>query len=226
MKDLAVILLSGGLDSCVTTAIAAKNHAQLALLHLNYGQRTQARELQAYFDIAAHYDVSQDHQLIVELPSIAKVGGSSLLENGPEVPKNGLGGDAIPSTYVPFRNGQILAIAAGWAEVLQASAIYVGAVEEDSSGYPDCRQSFFDAFAAAIEQGTAPGFAPSIKTPLIHLSKAQIVQKGFELEAPLDKSWSCYTDSDKACGKCESCLLRLRGFEQAGMPDPISYITL
>ena len=223
MKDIGVVLLSGGLDSCVTTAIAAQQHAQLALLHLNYGQRTQARELQAFFDIAAHYAVDAQHQLIVELPSIAKVGGSSLLHDGPEVPDADLDSNEIPSTYVPFRNGQILAIAAGWAEVIEASAIYVGAVEEDSSGYPDCRQSFFAAFAEAIKQGTKPGFAPTIETPLIDMSKADIVRRGIKLKAPLDKSWSCYSDEDLACGQCESCLLRLRGFAQAGITDPILY---
>lgn len=223
MKDLAVILLSGGLDSCVTTAIAAENHAQLALLHLNYGQRTQKREMQAFFDIAAHYKVDEAQQLIVDLPSIAQVGGSSLLKDGPAVPDADLNSAEIPSTYVPFRNGQILAIAAGWAEVIAARAIYVGAVEEDSSGYPDCRRSFFDAFAQAINQGTKPGFAPRIETPLINLSKAQIVQRGIDLKAPMHLSWSCYTDSERACGQCESCLLRLRGFAQAGIADPIPY---
>lgn len=226
MTSTAIVLLSGGLDSCVTTAIAAQCHDRLALLHLNYGQRTQDRELRAFNDIAAFYAVDPAMRLIVGLPSIAAVGGSSLLQNGPALPTAKLGSDDVPSTYVPFRNGQILAIAAGWAEVLGAQAIYVGAVEEDSSGYPDCRQSFFAAFAQAIDQGTRPGFAPRIETPLIHMSKAEIVTQGLALNAPLHLSWSCYGESELACGQCESCLLRLRGFSQAGVSDPIPYFSV
>ena len=219
-RPLAVVLLSGGMDSCVSTAIAAQDHA-LALLHVNYGQRTQARELQAFHDIAKHYQAAT--RLIVELPAIAHVGGTSLLVDGPAVPDAAFVQGQVPSTYVPFRNGQILAVAAAWAEVLGAAAIYIGAVEQDSSGYPDCRRPFFDAFEKAIQLGTGQATALQVITPLIELSKADIVRRGAALGAPLHLSWSCYRDEDRACGRCESCVLRLRGFAGAGAVDPIPY---
>jgi 7-cyano-7-deazaguanine synthase len=223
MRDLAVVLVSGGLDSCVCVAEAARDH-DLALLHVNYGQRTQARELQAFAAIADHHGVPDDRRLVTDLDHLARIGGSSLtdasrdVETGDPEPTGG-----IPSTYVPFRNAHMLAIGVSWAEVLGAGALFIGAVEEDSSGYPDCRESFYRAFQRAIDEGTRPDTRLVIHTPLIHLDKAAIVRRGLELEAPLHLTWSCYVQEDRACGRCESCRLRLRGFQRAGVSDPIPY---
>jgi len=219
-QPIAVVLVSGGMDSCVTAAIAAQDHL-LALLHCNYRQRTEVRELRAFDAIADHFGAA--HRLIVELPSIALVGGSSLVQGGPAVPAPAFVPGEVPSTYVPFRNGQLLAIAVGWAEVLGAEAVYVGAVEQDSSGYPDCRRPFFDAFEQTANLGTRPETRLRVLTPLIDLSKADIVRRGVALAAPFELTWSCYQDNDLACGACESCLLRLRGFAGAGVPDPVPY---
>jgi len=223
-RELAVVLASGGLDSCVCVAEAVAAGQEPALLHLNYGQRTQARELQAFAAIADHYGVPAERRLVSDLDHLRRIGGSSLVD--PDLPvETGLPeGDArIPSTYVPFRNAHILCLGTSWAEVLGATALYIGAVEEDSSGYPDCREEFFRAFQAAIGAGTRPGTRIAITTPLIHLTKADIVRRGRELAAPLHLTWSCYVASDRACGRCESCRLRLRGFAAAGVPDPIPY---
>jgi 7-cyano-7-deazaguanine synthase len=223
MRDLAVVLASGGLDSCVCVAEAARDF-DLALLHVNYGQRTQARELRAFTAIADHYQVPEDRCLVTDLQHLARIGGSSLtdatraVETGEPDPAAG-----IPSTYVPFRNAHILAIGTSWAEVLGAGALFIGAVEEDSSGYPDCRESFYRAFQQTIDEGTRPDTQITIHTPLIHLDKAAIVRRGLELAAPLHLTWSCYVNEDRACGQCESCRLRLRGFQRAGAPDPIPY---
>lgn len=219
-RSTAVVLVSGGMDSTVTAAIASLQH-DLALLHVSYDQRTQERERLAFERIADHFGVRQ--RLITALPSVAEVGGSSLLRGGPAVPPPELVPGNIPSTYVPFRNGQLLALAVAWAEVLGARAVYVGAVEQDSSGYPDCRRAFFEAFEQAANLGTRPETRLRIETPLIALSKADIVRRGVALGAPLHLTWSCYQGSDLACGACESCLLRLRGFAEAGQVDPIPY---
>lgn len=216
----AVVLLSGGLDSCVTAAIAARDF-EPAFLHLNYGQRTEARELRAFHDIAAFYSVSE--KLIVDARFFNQIGGSSLTDNKMNIAEADLDSTEIPSTYVPFRNANILSIAVSWAEIIGAEKIFIGAVEEDSSGYPDCRADFFEAFNRAIALGTKPDTRIEIKTPVIGMNKAQIVQKGMELKAPLHLTWSCYQNEDKACGVCDSCALRLRGFEQAGVADPIPY---
>lgn len=217
---LAIVLVSGGLDSCVTAAIAAQNH-RLAFLHLNYGQRTEAREKQAFLDLAEAFGVTET--LNVDITHLARIGGSSLTDPAMEVTAANLDSTEIPSSYVPFRNANILAIAVSWAEVLGATRLYIGAVAEDSSGYPDCRPEFFEAFNQVIDTGTKPETTIRIETPIISLSKKEIVRKGIELNAPLDKTWSCYQAEDKACGRCDSCALRLRGFAQAGMPDPIPY---
>lgn len=219
--DVAIILVSGGMDSLVTAAIAAKEH-QLAFLHVNYGQRTQSRELKAFNDIADHYHV-QD-RLVVDISYLAKIGGSSLTDSNIEVSKADLASKEIPTSYVPFRNANILSIAVSWAEVLIAKKIYIGAVEEDSSGYPDCRQVFYDAFNKAIELGTKPGSGIEIVTPIINMKKSEIIKKGAALDAPFRLSWSCYKNEDKACGECDSCALRLKGFQQAGLVDPIDYV--
>lgn len=220
MKPLAVVLASGGLDSCVTTAIAAETH-DLALLHLNYGQRTEARELVAFHSIADHYNAR--HRLAVSMEHLAAIGGSSLTDPGIPVSRADLSGKAIPTSYVPFRNANMLAVAVSWGEVIGAEQIYVGAVQEDSSGYPDCRREFYDAFEMAIRAGTKPSTNITINTPVIHCSKMEIVLKGAAFGAPLHLTWSCYQAEEEACGVCDSCALRLRGFQLAGITDPIPY---
>lgn len=222
MRDLAVVLVSGGLDSCVCVAEAAQTH-DLALLHVNYGQRTQARELRAFGEIADHYTVSAEQRLVTDLDHLRAIGGTSLIDTSLAVETGEPDPTRIPSTYVPFRNAHMLCIAVSWAEVLGAHAVFIGAVEEDSSGYPDCRVSFYRAFQGAIDEGTRPESRIAIATPLIAYDKATIVRRGAELGAPLHLTWSCYTREDLACGECESCRLRRRGFERAGVRDPIPY---
>jgi 7-cyano-7-deazaguanine synthase len=217
----AVVLLSGGMDSCVTAAIAGHEFDELAFLHISYGQRTEARERRAFNDIADRYQITR--RLDISIEHLAKIGGSSLTENAIAVTEADLESKDIPTSYVPFRNANMLSIAVSWAEVIGASAIYIGAVAEDSSGYPDCRPEFFDAFQKTIDEGTKPDTRIEIRTPIIHLSKADIVKKGIELDAPLHLTWSCYRSEDVACGTCDSCALRLRGFERAGIKDPIPY---
>ncbi len=217
----AICLVSGGMDSCVTAAIALSENEDSAFLHVSYGQRTEAREFQAFNDIADHYCVEK--RLNVSIEHLAKIGGSSLTDKNIGVTDANLLSKEIPTSYVPFRNANMLAIATSWAEVIGASSIYVGAVAEDSSGYPDCRPEFFKAFEKTIVLGTKPDTNIRIETPIIHLSKAEIILKGIELKAPLHLSWSCYRNEDLACGTCDSCALRLRGFELAGIKDPITY---
>ncbi len=224
-RELAVVLASGGMDSCVTVALAAQDH-DLALLHVNYGQRTEERELRAFEEIADHYNVQK--RLVVSIEHLKVIGGSALTDARIAVPEPGASHPSVPTpqipvTYVPFRNAHLLSIATSWAEVIGARKIYIGAVEEDSSGYPDCRETFYRAFNKAIEMGTKPDTRIEIVTPLIHMKKGEIVKKGVELAVPLGLTWSCYQGSEKACGKCESCLLRLKGFRDAGVPDPIPY---
>ena len=228
-KDLAVVALSGGMDSCVTAAIANENY-QLAFAHINYGQRTEQRELKAYNDIADFYEVKE--KLVIDYTHLSQIGGSSLTDKNIKVSKADLNnkkdlpaGRQFPTSYVPFRNANILSACVSWAEVLNAKAVFIGAVYEDSSGYPDCRPEFFSAFEKIVELGTKPKTKIKIETPVIHLSKSEIVTKGFELNAPLHLTWSCYQSEDLACGVCDSCALRLRGFEQAGFIDPINYKT-
>ena len=220
-SKIAVCLVSGGMDSCVSAAIARQNSNEIALLHVSYGQRTERRERKAFEDIADFYQIEK--RLAVSIEYLTKIGGSSLTDKAIEIAEADLNNKEIPNSYVPFRNANMLAIAASWAEVLGANQIYIGAVAEDSSGYPDCRPQFFAAFEKTIETGTKPETRIEIKTPIIHLSKAEIVRKGIELNAPLHLSWSCYRREDLACGTCDSCALRLRGFARAGAVDPIAY---
>ena len=220
-KQNAIVLVSGGMDSCVTAAIAKQENERVAFLHISYGQLTESRERRAFNDIADYYQVSE--RLDISIEHLAKIGGSSLTDKKMEVTDADLESTEIPTSYVPFRNANMLAIAVSWAEVLGANAIYIGAVAEDSSGYPDCRPEFYEAFEKTIEAGTKPETVIRIKTPIIDLSKAEIVKRGFELSAPLELSWSCYRNEDLACGTCDSCALRLRGFERAGKTDPIPY---
>lgn len=218
---IAVVLTSGGMDSCVTTAIAAGECDEIALLHVSYGQRTERRELKAFNDIADFYRVNR--RLATSIAHLAQIGGSSLTDRKIEVSKADLASQEVPTSYVPFRNAHLLAIATSWAEVIGASRIYIGAVAEDSSGYPDCRPEFYEAFQRAIEIGTKPETKIEIVTPVIGLRKSEIVLRGIELGAPLNLSWSCYKREDLACGECDSCALRLRGFSQSGQNDPIPY---
>jgi 7-cyano-7-deazaguanine synthase len=220
LKNKAVVLLSGGMDSLVTAAIARQKY-ELAFLHLNYGQKTEFRELKAFNDIAEFYEVKE--KLCVDVKYLSQIGGSSLTDSNIDISKVNLNYKGIPSSYVPFRNANILSIAVSWAEVIEAEKIFIGAVEEDSSGYPDCREMFYNAFNNVIEIGTKPETYIRIETPIIHLKKFEIVQKGFELTAPFELSWSCYKNISKACGICDSCALRLRGFQLAGYEDPIQY---
>ncbi len=222
-KDLVIVLASGGLDSAVCLAEATLQY-DVALLHVNYGQRTEARELLAFHALADHYEIQR--RLVVDISYLKEIGGSSLVDDSMAV-ETGLpqDGAAVPSTYVPFRNAHILCVGMSWAEVIGARGLYIGAVEEDGSGYPDCRQEFYDKFAAAADAGTKPETKVAIHTPLIRMNKQAIVVRGVELNAPLHLTWSCYTQSEKACGVCESCLLRLRGFDAAGVTDPIPYST-
>jgi len=220
-QGTAVVLASGGMDSAVTIAIADQTY-DLALLHLNYGQRTQQRELKAFTDLAGHYGVTKT--LVVDVAHLAQIGGSSLTDDAIAVAQADLDADGIPTSYVPFRNANLLAIATSWAEVLGATAIFVGAVEEDSSGYPDCRREFYDAFEKVIAIGTRPETGIQIITPIIHLKKHEIVARGAALNVPFELTWSCYQNESRACGECDSCAFRLRGFQMAGLEDPISYV--
>ncbi len=208
----------------MTAAIAKSENDEVAFLHISYGQRTETRERKAFNDIANFYNIEK--RLDVSIEYLAKIGGSSLTDKRMEVTEANLESKEIPTSYVPFRNANMLAIATSWAEALNANSIYIGAVAEDSSGYPDCRPEFYEAFEKTIEVGTKPETNIKIITPIIEFSKAEIVKKGLELNAPLHLSWSCYQSEDFSCGTCDSCALRLRGFAQAGVKDPIEYANM
>jgi 7-cyano-7-deazaguanine synthase len=218
----AVVLMSGGMDSCVTAAIAARSYS-LAALHATYGQRTAGRELESFNRLADHFGASE--RLVVRLDYFSEIGGSSLTDSRMPVPEADLANKGIPNTYVPFRNAHFLSIATSWAEVLGASKIFIGAVGEDSSGYPDCRPEYYAAMNALIRAGTRPESAITVETPLISLIKREIVKRGMDLGAPLDLTWSCYRETEVACGVCDSCALRLRAFQEAGLEDPVPYAT-
>lgn len=219
-KPLAVVAVSGGMDSCVTAAIAAKDY-QLCFAHFNYGQRTQQRELASFNLLAQHYSVT--NKLIIDFTHFSAIGGSSLTDAAMAVAKADLASKEVPTSYVPFRNANILSVCVSWAEVLGAAAVFIGAVYEDASGYPDCRPEFYQAFQQMVRLGTKPNTHIEICTPIIHMSKAEIVRRGLELGAPLQHTWSCYSGNDVACGVCDSCAYRLRGFALAGANDPIAY---
>lgn len=218
---LAVCLVSGGMDSCVTAAIAREETEELAFLHVSYGQRTEARERRAFEEIADYYGVTR--RLAVNIEHLARIGGSSLTDESMPVTEANLAATNIPTSYVPFRNAHLLSIATSWAEVMGAKRIYIGAVAEDSSGYPDCRPQFYEAFQRAIDVGTKPETSIEIVTPVIAMRKAEIVRRGLELDAPLSLTWSCYQAEERACGRCDSCALRLKAFREAGITDPIAY---
>jgi 7-cyano-7-deazaguanine synthase len=222
-KSRAVVLLSGGMDSCVCAALAARDH-DAAALHVSYGQRTEDRERQSFLAICQHLNIQE--KLLVRNEALRAIGGSALTDENIPVPSADAvphpTGHDIPVTYVPFRNAHFLAVAVSWAEVLGAEKIYIGAVEQDSSGYPDCRPAYYEAFNQVIKAGTKEGNI-EIVTPLIHLRKAEIVRWGLELGAPFHLTWSCYSRQDRACGVCDSCVLRLRAFAAAEASDPIPY---
>jgi 7-cyano-7-deazaguanine synthase len=215
----AIVLLSGGMDSCVCAAVAARED-DVAALHISYGQRTEERERQSFERICDRLGISA--QLVVRNEALRLIGGSALIDDRIAVPESHAIGLDIPVTYVPFRNAHFLAVAVSWAEVQGASKIYIGAVEQDSSGYPDCRPAYYQAFNEVIKAGTKEG-GIQIVTPLIGMRKAAIVRLGLELDAPFDLTWSCYSREDRACGVCDSCVLRLRAFQEAGAADPLPY---
>lgn len=219
-QPLAVVLASGGMDSCVTTAITSLGY-RLALLHVAYGQRTEGRELAAFHALADFYQAEQ--RRVFRLDHLRQIGGSSLTDPDIPVERADLNRREIPSSYVPFRNAHFLSIAVSWGEVIGACKIFIGAVAEDSSGYPDCRPEYYSAFNRLIAVGTKPETHLEILTPVLHMRKSEIVRKGLELGAPLHLTWSCYQREDIACGVCDSCALRLRAFQEADAEDPIAY---
>ena len=219
MQQRAIVLLSGGMDSCVCAALATREH-DAAALHISYGQRTEGRELRSFLAICDRLGIR--NRLAVRNEALKAIGGSALTDASIAVPESREIGSDIPVTYVPFRNAHFLAAAVSWAEVLGASKIYIGAVEQDSSGYPDCRPAYYQAFSQVIQAGTKEGDIEVI-TPLIGMRKAEIVRLGLELGAPFDLTWSCYSREDCACGVCDSCALRLKAFQEAGARDPLPY---
>jgi 7-cyano-7-deazaguanine synthase len=223
----AVVLLSGGMDSCVCAALAVRDH-RVAAVHVSYGQRTEERERRAFENICDRLAIRE--RLLVSNEALRAIGGSALTDRSiavPETPKEDVAAardpKGVPVTYVPFRNAHFLAVAVSWAEVLGAEKIYIGAVEPDSSGYPDCRPEYYRAFNEVVKAGTKEGTI-RVVTPLIAMHKAEIVRLGLELKAPFDLTWSCYQREDRACGFCDSCILRLRAFRDAGAEDPIPYV--
>src|SRR3984885_6805096 len=218
-KARAVVLLSGGMDSSVCASLAARDYDPAAV-HISYGQRTEERERQSFLAICQRLKIHD--RLMVRNEALRAIGGSALTDESIPVPDAELVGHNVPVTYVPFRNAHFLAVAVSWAEVLGAEKVYIGAVEPDSSGYPDCRPAYYKAFNAVVKAGTKDGKI-EIVTPLIAMRKAEIVRLGLELGAPFDLTWSCYSREDRACGVCDSCVLRLRAFQDAGAADPIPY---
>jgi 7-cyano-7-deazaguanine synthase len=207
------------MDSCVCAALATRD-CDAAALHISYGQRTEARELRSFSAICDRLRIH--NRLAVKNDALRAIGGSALTDSSIPVPESSILGRGVPITYVPFRNAHFLSVAVSWAEVLGAEQIYIGAVEPDSAGYPDCRPAYYEAFNQVIKAGTKEGNI-AIVTPLIGMRKAEIVKLGLELHAPLDLTWSCYSREDRACGVCDSCVLRLRAFHEAGVADPILY---
>jgi 7-cyano-7-deazaguanine synthase len=217
-RTRAVVLLSGGMDSCVCAALAAREH-RAAAVHVSYGQRTEERERRSFESICDRLEIRD--RLLVRNEALRAIGGSALTDSSIAVPEHAMG-VGVPVTYVPFRNAHFLAVAISWAEVLGAGKVYIGAVEPDSSGYPDCRPEYYRAFNEVVKAGTKEGTI-QVVTPLIAMRKAEIIRLGLELNAPFDLTWSCYQREDRACGVCDSCVLRLRAFREVGAEDPIPY---
>lgn len=221
MGKKAVCIISGGMDSALAAYKAKADGYEIIALHFDYNQRTEEKEREAFYQISHRLGVKVP--VVIDLPFFSKIGGSALTDSRIEVPTGGIEEGVVPVTYVPFRNGIFLSIAASVAEKEGAKAIFIGVVEEDSSGYPDCTEEYIAAMTQAINQGTRKETRISIETPLVHLSKADIVAESAKMGVPLELTWSCYKNSDKACGVCDSCRLRLGGFEKAGIADPIDY---
>jgi 7-cyano-7-deazaguanine synthase len=218
-RSRAVVLLSGGMDSCVCAALATRDY-EAAAVHISYGQRTEERERQSFLAICQRLKIHD--KLMVRNETLRAIGGSALTDAAIAVPTSDEVGRNVPVTYVPFRNAHFLAVAVSWAEVMGAEKVFIGAVEPDSSGYPDCRPAYYKAFNEVVKTGTKDGLI-EIVTPLIAMRKTDIVRLGLELDAPFDLTWSCYSREDRGCGVCDSCVLRLRAFAAAGLPDPIPY---
>lgn len=216
-----VVLVSGGMDSCVLGSFARREAEELLFLHVNYGQRTEKRELKAFHEIADHFGVSK--RLVADIRYLKEIGGSCLTDHTIDVPLDSYDKSSIPVSYVPFRNAHLLSIAVSWGEAEGGEAVYIGALEVDSSGYPDCRKRFLDAFESAVKAGTKDTTSISIRAPFIDLKKKDLVHLGRSLDAPFQLTWSCYQGEEVACGRCDSCYLRLKAFREAGVPDPIPY---
>lgn len=221
-NELAIVLVSGGMDSLTVTAMANKDYENLAFLHMNYGQKTSQKEKECFDKIADFYNIPYERRKVIDMTFLSQIGGSSLTDSRIAVTEYEGDSDEIPSSYVPFRNTHIIAMAVSWAEVIGATKIFIGANYEDSPGYPDCRPSYYEAYNKLIKEGTKEGNI-QIETPIIMMKKSQIVQHAVDLNAPLAWTWSCYARADIACGVCDSCALRLRGFKELGMEDPIKY---
>ncbi len=223
VKEKAIVLLSGGMDSLAVAAIANEKHKEMLFLHLNYNQKTHLKERDCFYKISDFYQVPLAHRKIIDMSFLGQIGGSSLTDVSMNVTEFAGDSDEIPTSYVPFRNTHIIALAVSWAEVMGATKIYMGANEEDSPGYPDCRQEYFDVYNKLIEKGTSCSNI-EIVTPIIQMKKSEIIQVAIDKKAPLNLSWSCYKNTDEACGTCDSCAIRLRGFKDLGIKDPIKYL--
>lgn len=223
MSKKAICILSGGMDSTLASYIAKNDGYEIIAIHFNYGQRTEKRELKAFRDVCNDLEVENKYE--IDIPFFKQIGASALTDESLEVPTSGIE-EGVPITYVPFRNGIFLSIASAIAEKEKAEAMFIGVVQEDGSGYPDCTDEFISKMLAAINQGTKESTKIEIKTPLVHLMKSQIVQKALELNVPLKHTWSCYIEENEACGLCDSCRLRLNGFNIANTKDPIPYKAL
>lgn len=219
-KPGGIVLASGGMDSLVLAAFAARE-SQISLLHVNYGQRTEARELDCFHAIASHLKARET--MVADIGYLKTIGGSALTDPSIDVPAADLSRQGVPATYVPFRNAHLVCIAVSWAEATGAKNVYIGAVWADSSGYPDCRPAFYEAMNEAIRTGTREGSGIRVKAPFVGLKKKDIVLMGKSFGVPFERTWSCYRDGDRACGRCDSCALRLKAFAEAGVPDPLEY---
>ena len=219
----AVCVLSGGMDSTLSSYLAAQDGYEIIAVHFNYGQRTEHKELECFRNICIELDVKEKYE--INIPFFTQIGASALTDNTIDVPIGGIEA-GVPITYVPFRNGIFLSIATAIAEKHGATAIYIGVVQEDSSGYPDCTDTFIDKMENAMNQGTKEETKLTIITPLVHMTKEEIVKKALEMDVPLHYTWSCYKNEKEACGLCDSCRLRLKGFEKAGVTDKIPYVHL
>ncbi|MCJ8326051.1 MAG: 7-cyano-7-deazaguanine synthase QueC [Campylobacterales bacterium] len=223
MSKKAICILSGGMDSTLASYIAKNDGYEIIAIHFNYGQRTEKRELKAFRDVCNDLEIENKYE--IDIPFFKQIGASALTDESLEIPTSGIE-EGVPITYVPFRNGIFLSIASAIAEKEKAEAMFIGVVQEDGSGYPDCTDEFISKMLAAINQGTKESTKIEIKTPLVHLMKSQIVQKALELNVPLKHTWSCYIEENEACGLCDSCRLRLNGFNIANTKDPIPYKAL